>query len=359
MNINKTIRFIFILVLIIGLLLLPVFPPLPPAQVSVLPSNQTVSPGETFELAVLIDPMGMYIAGAELDIAFNKDLLKVNKITEGDLFKQKGANTFFNSGVVDNSDGTVTNIYGAIISNSNVSDPGIFLNINLTVINSIGFSGINLTNVIISDPKGLLIPLNLTNGIIIIHQTVHETTYPSGVTDLKNISYEENYINWTWTDPMTPDLEKVMVYLDGVYKNDVLKGEQYYNATVAPGTYTIGIKTVDTNGTINHTMATHTATTILPAIRYINGTVSEHFIKTGLTGVTVYTDTGHSTITNESGFYSIEVAEGTYNLMAVFEPVYYVNNTITVSTIGRVVAVLDIDLARKPTGTITGNVMNS
>ena len=66
----------------------------PSVQVTILPSNQTLMPDETFELAILIDPMDTYIAGAELNIAFNRDLLRVNKITEGTLFKQNGAKHF-------------------------------------------------------------------------------------------------------------------------------------------------------------------------------------------------------------------------------------------------------------------------
>jgi hypothetical protein len=259
---------------------------------------------------------------------------------------------------VNDSDGTVTNIYEAIIGNSNVSNPGIFININLTVINSSGSSGINISNVEISDPNGFLIALNVTNGSITVNERVPETTPPAGVTNLKNISYAENYINWTWTDPMTPYLAKVMVYLDGVYMIDVLKGEQYYNATVTPGTYTIGIKTVDTNGTINATMATHTATTILPMIKFINGTVIDSSSKKGISDVIVYTNMSDSTVTDATGFYSFAVTEGTYELTANFDPIYYLNKTITISTIESEFVLQDIELTKKPTGTITGAVSN-
>jgi hypothetical protein len=358
MRIFKIIRLIIIVVFMTEMFLLPDITSATPAQVSVFPSNKTFAPGETSELAILIDPMGTYIAGATLNIAFGRDLVKVNKITEGNFFKQKNANTFFNSGVVNDSDGTVTNIYEAIMGNSNVSNPGIFININLTVINSSGSSGINISNVEISDPNGFLIALNVTNGSITVNERVPETTPPAGVTNLKNISYAENYINWTWTDPMTPYLAKVMVYLDGVYMIDVLKGEQYYNATVTPGTYTIGIKTVDTNGTINATMATHTAMTILPTIKFINGTVIDSSSKKGIPDAIVYTNTSDSTVTNATGFYSFAVTEGTYELTAKFDPVYYLNNTITISTIGSEFVLQDIELTKKPTGTITGAVSN-
>lgn len=62
-----------------------------------------------------------------------------------------------------------------------------------------------------------------------------DTTPPASITGLANISYSMTYINWTWTDPSDMDLVRVVVYLDGAYKDDVIKGIQYYNTSVAAG----------------------------------------------------------------------------------------------------------------------------
>jgi hypothetical protein len=261
---------IIIVILIIGMFLLPSIIS-PPARVTVISSNHTFAPGETFELAILIDPMGAYIAGAKMNIAFDRDMVKVNKITEGSLFKQKNANTFFNGGVVDNSGGTVTNIYDVIIGNSNVSNPGIFININLTVLDSSGPSRINISNVEISDPDGYLIAINVTNGTI--------------------------------------------------------------NARIAA---------ID-----------------LPEIRFINGTVMDSINKTGIAGVTVSTNTSFHATTDASGFYSLGLIAGSYEITAKFDPMYYSNNTIMASTIENVAVVQDIELVKKPTGRMTGKVTNS
>ena len=115
---------------------------------------------------------------------------------------------------------------------------------------------------------------------------------PASVDNLQNVSYALDYINWTWTDPADEDFEKVLVYLDGVPQGEVPKGVMYYNATgLEQATYTIGIRTVDINGTENATLRTHTAATILPAERYINGTVMEKGTINGISGVTVTTNT--------------------------------------------------------------------
>ena len=84
-----------------------------------------------------------------------------------------------------------------------------------------------------------------------------------GITYLQNITHARTYINWTWTDPVDPEFSKVMVYLDGVFQDNVTIGVQCYNATLlTPGTtYEIGTRTVDTTGDINQIWVNHTATT--------------------------------------------------------------------------------------------------
>lgn len=182
-----------------------------------------------------------------------------------------------------------------------------------------------------------------------------DLTPPASVTSLINVSYASNYINWTWTDPADLDFAKVNIYLDGVPQGFVLKGVQHYNATVSPGTYTIGTRTVDERGNINATMLTHTATTILPAIRFINGTVFDSITSDGIPGVNVTTGS-LSITTNATGFYSFAVPDGAYSLSATLDPTYYPNSSISVSTTGEAVVVQDIELELKPVGNISGTV---
>lgn len=179
---------------------------------------------------------------------------------------------------------------------------------------------------------------------------------PASVTDLHNVSYEWNYINWTWKDPEDGDFDKVKVYLDGVHQGDVSKGVQFFNASVTPGTYTIGTITVDVNGTENATMKTNTATTILPEVRFINGTVLDKYNQIGIQGVNISTNTTVSNMTDANGLYSLPVTDGTFELTASLDPEYYTNSSITVSTAGYAVVWKDIVLEKKPTGNITGRV---
>lgn len=141
------------------------------ANINIAPSSITVIQGDTFDLNIIIDPVGTPIAGAQLNISFDKSKFKVNDILEGNLFKQSGASTFFNEGTINNYSGTVTNIFNAILGKTNVSSQGTFVVINMTAIGASGTSFINLSNVKISDPNGNGIFLNVTNGSISINTT--------------------------------------------------------------------------------------------------------------------------------------------------------------------------------------------
>ena len=113
-----------------------------------------ISEGQTFDAIVIIDPQGASIAGAQLDIEYDRSNITLNSITEGNLFKQDGASTLFNSGVIDNSQGRAVNIYGAILGSTNVKTPGTFIIINATAIGSSNTTNISLTNILVVGPQG-------------------------------------------------------------------------------------------------------------------------------------------------------------------------------------------------------------
>jgi hypothetical protein len=93
--------------------------------------------------------------------------------------------------------------------------------------------------------------------------------------------------------------------------------------------------------------------------RFINGTIIDNTNREGIAGVKVSTNTSLFTTTNSSGFYSFAVTSGTYKIMAQFEPVYYTNSSITVSTIGKAIVVQDIKLVKKLTGNIAGSIKHA
>ena len=118
--------------------------------VRVAPEYQIVSPGKPFTLDIWIDP-GTAITGTQFDLSFKDSMLKVNEVSEGNLFSQNGAETYFSNGTVDSDAGLIRHVYGSILGESNVSSPGALAIVNLTAGNSTGIAEFNLSNVIISD----------------------------------------------------------------------------------------------------------------------------------------------------------------------------------------------------------------
>ncbi len=119
------------------------------------------------------------------------------------------------------------------------------------------------------------------------------------------------------------------------------------------GSYTATLAVTDS---LSKTSSPDTAPVSVELVRFINGTVIDGVNKEGLAGVKVFTNNSLSNVTNATGSYSFSINSGTYNITAIFEPAYYPNST-TVSLLGAVV-VQDIELLKKPNGTITGRVSN-
>lgn len=72
---------------------------------------------------------------------------------------------------------------------------------------------------------------NSSTIIVTVTASAEDTTAPASITDLMNMSYAQNHINWTWIYPSDPDFSKVIIYIDDEFMAEVPKDIQYYNAT--------------------------------------------------------------------------------------------------------------------------------
>ncbi len=88
---------------------------------------------------------------------------------------------------------------------------------------------------------------------------------PDPVTNLHNVSYAPDYINWAWTDPERAigNLAHIEIYIDGVYKQDINKGVQYYNVMNLTNDteYEISTRTVDKQNDISSNWSNKTTRT--------------------------------------------------------------------------------------------------
>ncbi|MDP3104494.1 MAG: hypothetical protein Q8M95_07790 [Candidatus Methanoperedens sp.] len=93
------------------------------------------------------------------------------------------------------------------------------------------------------------------------------------------------------------------------------------------------------------------------ASSYINGTVLDYSTQEVIPYAKVTTNTSITATANETGFYSLLLDSGSYILTAESDPKYYVNSSVMVEVqVSEVVQ--DIELVKKPTGTISGSVKN-
>ncbi|WP_135611339.1 cohesin domain-containing protein [Methanococcoides sp. AM1] len=134
------------------------------SDVTLKPSSQTIAPGESFTVDVFVSP-DVDIAGIQFDLLFDSSQFQVSDVSEGSLFKQSGMNTFFVSGSANS--GLINDAYGCILGASDVTTPATFAIITLTATEQAkGRSELVLKDVIISDPEGNSVDLELTNTVI-------------------------------------------------------------------------------------------------------------------------------------------------------------------------------------------------
>ncbi|MDD5702544.1 MAG: cohesin domain-containing protein [Dehalococcoidales bacterium] len=138
--------------------------------VTVSAPENTIEHGGSFTINIDIDP-AVSIAGAQFSISFDPDLVTAQSVTEGNLLKQNGANTFFYHGTIDNDLGKISDIFGVIMSPGNtVSTSGTIAAIQMTAKSNGGISTITLSDVDVGDINGQSIPVNLINGTVMINQ---------------------------------------------------------------------------------------------------------------------------------------------------------------------------------------------
>ncbi|MFY1113118.1 MAG: putative Ig domain-containing protein [Methanosarcinaceae archaeon] len=139
----------------------------PGTIVAISPGRNNITPGENFTVDVLIYP-SISIIGAQFDLLFDSSMATANSVTEGNLFNQDGAGTIFNSGTINNSEGTVTDIYGSILGKSNVSSEGVMATISMTAGSDTGMAELKLSNVIVSDSSLRAVPITINNSTVLI-----------------------------------------------------------------------------------------------------------------------------------------------------------------------------------------------
>jgi hypothetical protein len=153
--------------------------------------------------------------------------------------------------------------------------------------------------------------------------------------------------------------------MTGTFRSTSMAVNANINTTNLKGNYTVNVKGMasapKTGGGPYYPLngqwsgVSNTQLIVKQAEGYNNGTVYGT-LGVKLAGAIISTDTGISTTTNGTGFYSMSLTNGTYHLTASKEPEYYPNSSVIVAVTAFTTVTQDITLTPKPTGTIRGNV---
>lgn len=144
-------------------------------QISFSPSQMIVEFGSDFSIDIICTPT-QPIKAYEFQLQFNPSYLEVVSVSEGDIFE--GYSTFFNPGNINNNQGVITNIYGLIIGQGNVSNQGSLLTVTFHAKSNIGLSIISLLNVGVTNELGY-ITIEKQNGEITIYDTASSHVFSS------------------------------------------------------------------------------------------------------------------------------------------------------------------------------------
>ena len=205
--------------------------------VSIDPSSQTVSSGETFSVNVSCVP-DQPIKSFEFQLSFNASLIQVDSVTEGDIFD--GYDTFFNAGTINNTTGTVVDIYGLIMGSGNVTGSGTLVNINCTAKDVSGTSTLALSSVGLTNETSY-VSITVNNGTVQVDATAPEITDNNPAAGTTGDSYT---FNVSVTDNVDT-AEELTVKVDwshgseGGNESMIHAGGNYFEKTITLDTNTI------------------------------------------------------------------------------------------------------------------------
>ena len=135
---------------------------------TISPLSQTVAPGQTFTVDVVINPV-VPIAGAQFYLEFDPSLLTAISVSEGNLLNQDGFNTFFRPRIIDNVQGSISGVASVIITPGGTANaPGTLATITFIAGTNEGTSPLYLKNVIVGDKEGQQVVVQVSSGSVTI-----------------------------------------------------------------------------------------------------------------------------------------------------------------------------------------------
>ena len=121
--------------------------------------------GGTFTLHLSVENVSD-LGGWQGDIIFDPDVLRVDKVNEGDFLKDDDEQPFFDAGTINNKTGEITGLKAVRISRGSLGRHGTLLTVEFTVIGD-GESRLTLDSFQVGSRRGEVIPI-ITPEIVIV-----------------------------------------------------------------------------------------------------------------------------------------------------------------------------------------------
>jgi len=199
-------------------------------KISVYPSSIKASPGENFTIEIRIDPNGAEIYAVQYDLYFNPSILNATSQSQGNFLSQDGANTIVLVNKINNTIGKIEYVETRMGVEEGVKEAGVLSSISFKVIGT-GTSGLNLSNVILSDLNPSPIEATIVSGKVDVSAPATPATTaspapspaPSPTPTYTDITveeahemYEENPTQITFLDVRTEEEYNAEHILDAV-----------------------------------------------------------------------------------------------------------------------------------------------
>lgn len=223
-----------------------------PTIVNVSPVSKTVSAGQIVTLDIICTP-GQSIKSYELKLSFNPALLQANSVSEGTIFT--GYTTFFNPGVINNTAGTIVNVYNLIVGAGVVSNPGTLVSLSFTAQAASGTTIISLFNVGVTNETAY-VPITVTNGTVILREYIlsisvdgsgsvtrnpNQATYPYGTIVQLTAVPDTGWVFTSWSGDLSGSTNPISI---------TMNANKSVTAHFSATTYTLTILT-DGSGSVN------------------------------------------------------------------------------------------------------------
>lgn len=141
--------------------------------VSVVAESESIS-DDSFLINVTCNP-GEHIKSYEVELSFDPSIFTVNSVVEGDFFT--GFDTFFNNGTIDNTAGSITDVYGLIVGSGMVDSSGVLVQLNCAVVSE-GSSTVEITSVGLTNDT-MYLSVNTVNETVTVDQSDPEISSES------------------------------------------------------------------------------------------------------------------------------------------------------------------------------------